>query len=76
MKIYFYIYLNQIYIFNRIVNKPMQEFNKITVYNQQINNNLVLVSIDYDKYINLLDQNKIEILSRHEEKKQKNFLLN
>lgn len=62
MKIYLYIYPNIIDILYRVINNPMQDFNKISLYKNKVNENSIMISLDYDTYIMLLDQNKIEIV--------------
>lgn len=62
MKIHCYIYINHIDILNRVINNPLQDFNKITLYKEKDNENVIMVSLDYDTYIMLLDQNKVEIV--------------
>lgn len=62
MKIHFYVYINQIDILNRIISNPLQDFNKMTVLSKDNGENVILISLDYDTYIMLLDQNKIEIV--------------
>lgn len=62
MKIHCYIYSNQIDILNRVINNPLQDFNKITLYKEKGHENLIMISLDYDTYIMLLDQNKVEFV--------------
>ena len=65
MRIYLYVYQNQMDIFHRILKNPWQDYDKISLFKDKKefgSSNMIMISLDYDTYINLLDQNKIEIL--------------
>jgi hypothetical protein len=62
MKLYFHIELEQIDFLNKIIKNPFVEFEKIKLFKSRVSENLILVSLEYDTYIRLLDQNKIEIV--------------
>jgi hypothetical protein len=62
MKLYLYINIEEIEVLHRVINNPMQDFNKISLFLEKNNKGMILVSLDYDTYINLIDQNKIEVL--------------
>ena len=63
MKIYLYIFQKDLDAFNQILKNPWQEFDTVSLYKRasKFSNNHIMISLDYDTYINLLDQNKIEI---------------
>lgn len=52
-------------IFSRILKNPLQDYNKLSLFKNRTelgSENLIMISLDYDTYIMLLDQNKIEIV--------------
>lgn len=63
MKIHLYIYQKDLDAFSQILKNPWQDFDIVSLYKRKsdFSNNKIMISLDYDTYINMLDQNKIEI---------------
>lgn len=62
MKLYLFVDLKNIDLLHKVINNPTQEFNKILIYMKKSYESQIMISFDYDTYIMLLDQNKIEIV--------------
>ena len=66
MKVYLYVFIAHLDIFNRMLNQNgfLEESAILTVYtNTQMerNENYMMVSINYDQYVRLLDSGKLKI---------------
>lgn len=62
MKLYLFVDLKSVDLLYEVINNPLQDFNKILIYTEKSYESQIMVSFDYDTYIMLLDQNKIEIV--------------
>ena len=62
MKLYLFVDLKNVDLLYEVINNPLQDFNKILIYTEKSYESQIMVSFDYDTYIMLLDQNKIEIV--------------
>lgn len=62
MRLYLYVSLDQLEQINKLFKDSNTETDLIKVFTTQRQQRLVLVEFDYDTYINLIDQLKIEVI--------------
>ena len=62
MRLYLYVSLDQLEQINKLFKDSNIETDLIKVFTTQRQQRMVLVEFDYDTYINLIDQSKIEVI--------------